>query len=167
MRFFGLEGIRFSFYLFTVGGGILFAFFLDRQRGGALRGWRRIPIRALFILVVGIVASFALPNPAEKFHLLQYGILGVLLERARKGVSSFPLQGGNLFSVIGGNSPLMKERIPWIVLGGVIGFGEEFLQGVTPGRYFEWRDAGWNFIGVLLGFSMAFSRDPPPAPRCP
>ena len=36
-------------------------------------------------------------------------------------------------------------------LASVIGLGDELLQGVTPGRYYDLRDVGMNALGAMLG----------------
>lgn len=152
----GMEGIRVLFYILLGGGGSLFSFFLLSQKRRGLQDRRRTLFRRLLILGLAILASLRLVNPAEKFHLLQYGILGVLLEGVRKN-SPFFLA---LPSLSTQKDKGMKDRlwfqIPWVFLGGVVGLGEELFQGITPGRYFEWRDTGWNFAGVLFGYTFAF-----------
>lgn len=131
----GDQGVRWGLLvlaLLVTGAGFL------RRGGKEILSVRALPGRvcqggALLLLYL---ATTLLPNPAEKFHCLEYGILGALL-----GFYTAPRTPG--------------EHFVRLFLGGVIGLGEELLQGATPNRYFEWKDVGFNTLGVVFGYLFA------------
>ncbi len=93
----------------------------------------RIPwLRALSLAAAGgaiygaIYASMAIPE--EFAHFIQYGPLPVLW-----------------FWALGPRMGLVA------VLCAVTGLGDEVIQGMLSGRYFEWRDVGLNWVASALG----------------
>ena len=99
---------------------------------------RGVSRRRLFLftglwLSVAFAAS-RIPLPEERIHLLEYALLGGLLAWT---VSSRLIGAARLFAVF--------------VLGGVIGWGDEAVQWLLPDRVFDWRDVGFNLVGVAAG----------------
>lgn len=157
----GQQGVRSGFYLILIapgGFGIAVAYIRLRKALPSFP-YARLGFGLLFF-VSTLFASVFLPNPAEKFHLLQYGIMGGLFASLtpelaflfppppspRLNFPFFPITGFSLFYHSG-----------LILLGGIAGLGEELIQAVTPHRYFEWRDVMWNLAGVFLGYGFTLS----------
>jgi hypothetical protein len=84
----------------------------------------------------------------ERTHLPEYGIVAWLAWRAL--------------------APLLPGRVPAYAaaaaLGAAIGYGDELLQGLLPGRYYDLRDVGLNALGAALAvvvLAAARARRPP------
>ena len=93
-----------------------------------------------FILLVFVAVFFELTllavRPEEKIHLLEYGVLGVLLYNALKvDLDRF--------------DPMLY------IIGGVFCFGagivDEVIQLYLPNRVFDWKDVVINFISGVMG----------------
>lgn len=85
-------------------------------------------------------------SPAERFHFLEYGVLYVLALRA----ISIDLPNPLAYALA-------------ILPTGLAGWFDEYLQGMTPKRYFDWGDVRMNFAAVALAALVCFSlfgRDP-------
>ncbi|MBN2206648.1 MAG: VanZ family protein [Candidatus Aminicenantes bacterium] len=72
-------------------------------------------------------------NPEESVHFIEYGVLGVALYFAL----SFSTRDGTIYPAA------------WLI-GCLVGFFDEFLQWLTPLRYFDVRDVGINVLASLL-----------------
>ena len=109
---------------------------------GAVFVWKRNALRSLktssgvLLLVVVFMYGWFLQSltvPEEKVHLLEYGILAVLIYRA-----------------------LRCDCSPWVALAwaqmltSLLGFGDEGIQYFLPNRYFEWKDVGLNAVSAVL-----------------
>jgi hypothetical protein len=70
----------------------------------------------------------------ERIHLPEYGLLAWLAWRAV----------GPLVPGVGGWAATA-------LLGSAIGWGDELLQALTPGRVYDLRDVAANALGVVLG----------------
>jgi hypothetical protein len=99
---------------------------------------------------VGLVAVGRLAaRPLERAHLPEYAVAAWLAWRA-----------------LGASGKAVAVRYAGaFVLAASIGWGEELLQRVTPGRYFAWHDVGVNALGGALGLvlvaSLSSGRRPP------
>ncbi len=128
-----------------------------------LRGLRRLP-RLRVGAVLGIAAIFIyfslelMETPAEAVHFIEYGILGLFLFRAFSHRQHDPLIYLNV-----------------VLAGALISTGDEILQWLTPGRYWDIRDLQHNALaialvqaGVAVGFAPAFiqRRVRPASVRC-
>lgn len=118
--------------------------------------WRRRsavgPAGVLRIVAVPALAAVWMAGmdvTAEAFHLIEYGLLGVLAYRA----SACHLGGVKAYAVAA-------------VLTASAGVVDEFVQWLTPGRFGGLRDVGLNAAaGVLAQIWIATGikrRDPPP-----
>jgi hypothetical protein len=101
---------------------------------------RRAPLAAwLAVAAVAVVAAVTTARlrsaRLERTHLPEYGVAAALAWRAL-----VPLVPGRL-----------ARYVAAAVLGAAIGWGDEFLQAVTPGRYYDLRDVGLNALGAVLG----------------
>ncbi len=104
-------------------------------------GWSEIGV-AVGVALVYATAFLRIENPAERTHLIEYGIVAALihqalLERARNG-RSVPM-------------PAMIAVGATALLGTV----DECIQAVLPDRIFDVRDIGFN---ALAGFMMIAAR---------
>jgi hypothetical protein len=77
----------------------------------------------------GLVALLS-PVPDEIVHLAEYGVLGMCLRGAL------------------GDRP----RACWLAIGGTgaVGLLDEWIQGSTPGRFFDWRDVVANLVSGAI-----------------
>lgn len=83
-------------------------------------------------------------NPEEAVHLLQYGVLGILLHRAL----AHRLHDSGIYFVAA-------------ALGALVGIVDEFIQWLTPGRYWGLRDVWLNFFaGAVVQLGIAFGVRP-------
>ncbi len=98
----------------------------------------------LFVLVAGIVlfSLNALDIPEEKIHFIQYGPLAYLAFRALK--ENFATKRAYLFAFL---------------LAACLGYIDEGIQSLTPGRFFGWRDVLLNSIGAGVGLLLTFIGD--------
>ena len=78
--------------------------------------------------VYGALVFYLRAIPDEVVHIAEYGGLGLVLAWA-----------------FGGKSPVAA-----IVTASVIGLLDEWTQGATPGRYFDWRDVVVNTIAAAV-----------------
>jgi hypothetical protein len=71
----------------------------------------------------------------ERTHLPEYGLASLLAWRA-------------LAPVVRGTAAAYAGAA---LLGAAIGYGDELLQGVVPGRHYDIRDVAMNAVGAVLG----------------
>jgi hypothetical protein len=71
----------------------------------------------------------------ERIHLLEYGIAALLAWRAL-----IPSSGDRWRTYTGA-----------AIVAALIGWGDELVQSVTPGRYYDLRDVKANAVGAGLG----------------
>ena len=77
--------------------------------------------------------------PAEKIHFLEYGLLAFLIFRA----VSFDWAEGRAYG-------------PALIMTAVIGWGDEGLQSITPGRYYQTMDVVLNALSGGLGLLLTY-----------
>jgi len=103
-----------------------------RRRAAPAGAWALAVLVGLgYALALGWLRAVRL----ERVHLPEYGIAAWLAWRALV--------------------PSMGDRWPvyvaaWL-LAAAIGWGDELVQGMTPGRYYDVRDIGANALGAGLG----------------
>jgi VanZ family protein len=73
------------------------------------------------------------PGVDKVLHLVEYGILGLLLARGAGGAPALPL------------------ALLLIVMGTGIGIGDELIQSTVPGREAGAPDVVADVVGVVLG----------------
>ena len=89
-------------------------------------------------VVLGYCAALAwLTIPEERFHLLQYGILCLLCDRAMP-------------AAIGG----LRRHLLVITLVSLAGIGDELIQWLRPNRVGDLRDVAINAAAALLAQSL-------------
>src|SRR5207247_1036134 len=100
---------------------------------------RRAPARAYAALAVAaggyaLALSWLTAHHLERTHLPEYGVAAWLAWRALA-----PLVPGPLAGYAAGAA-----------LAAAIGYGDELLQSIVPGRYYDIRDVGMNALGSVL-----------------
>ena len=101
-----------------------------------MRCRRFLPFVGLLVLCgVYVYLLFYLSrSPAERFHLVEYGLLGFFTFRALR----LDLPPGSAYFIAWG-------------IAIVLGMGDEGIQWVLPNRVFEWKDVGINALSSGLG----------------
>lgn len=106
---------------------------------GRLRRLRAPMASYVSLGVAAVVTLWALRSlavrPLERVHLPEYGVAAWLAWRAVR-----PRVGTDLVGYAAA-----------FAIAAALGWGEEILQSVTPGRYFAWHDVGVNALGAALG----------------
>ena len=95
---------------------------LIRRGTGAVRRGNTVWIVVTTSVFVLWTASLR-RSPEEAVHLLEYGLLAVLLHRALR--------------------PRMSSDLVFIaaaLMGALIGTADEIIQWISPGRFWDWRD---------------------------
>jgi hypothetical protein len=101
---------------------------------------RRAPLAAYSALAAAaagylLAFSWLRAQHLERTHLPEYGMAAWLAWRAI--------------------DPMLPGTVPAYVaaagMAAAIGYGDELLQGVIPGRYYDLRDVAMNALGAVLG----------------
>lgn len=88
----------------------------------------------LFISIFFIMVKLE-KNPAEKIHMAQYGLFGILLYNALK--IDFNRLNKNLY---------LCGSFICLIAGAI----DEIIQGILPNRYFTWHDVFINGISGII-----------------
>lgn len=90
---------------------------------------------AAVISIYAVILIYYTPIVVEKLHLLEYGILACLAMRAAGGMRS------------------QNKRYLFVAaVVAIVGYGDELIQWLTPGRVYELRDVALNILGGFLAF---------------
>ncbi len=97
----------------------------------------RVAFAALVVMgaVIGALV-LGLEIPEERMHFLQYGLLAVLARRA-----------------LALRLPARRQYPVAIVLAAAVGFGDELIQGLLPGRVYDLRDVVINALAAVLAMA--------------
>ncbi len=116
----GIEGVVIGALTFVVVLFMLFCFASPLREGSVLK--------ALGIVIVGVLLFKLKMTPYERVHLPEYAVLTLLY---RKGMPR-------------------NKRLPFAlsVLGAIL---DEVIQGILPNRYFDFKDILWNVAGCIVG----------------
>lgn len=113
-------------------------------------GWPEIGV-ALGIAFVYWLTFLRVENPAERTHLVEYGVIAALVHQA-------------LLERSANGRGVYKPAALAIGLTAAFGLVDELIQLITPGRFFDWADVLFN---TLAGFMVVVARlalDPVRAP---
>lgn len=104
-------------------------------------GWSEVGV-ALGVALAYWMTFLRIENPAERTHLIEYGVVAALIhqaliERARNG-RSVPMPAALTVAVTAG-----------------LGLLDEGIQAVVPNRVFDWNDV---FFNALAGFMVIVAR---------
>ena len=124
-------------------------------------GWRRaswmIPILALYGWVLRQTYQ-----PEEQLHLIEYGLLGLLIHTACRARRRTRLAAGRPLD------PLSR----WPALGAIFlttlaGWGDEAIQHWLPERHYDLRDVAFNAAAAALAIAVSWVLAEPPGPGTP
>lgn len=108
---------------------------------------RPLPLMVLALATALLALGLYLPAfPTERFHFIEYGLLGALILRA-----SLRSRPGD-WKVGFGLAALVLVAL---------GVMDEVFQYLLPNRVFEWRDIWFNIAGGLIGFGAYLVMAPP------
>ncbi|MGN3974834.1 VanZ family protein [Tsuneonella sp. SYSU-LHT278] len=98
-----------------------------------------------FAVALGIVAvySIALSRialPEERTHMIEYGVVGVLIYKA-------------LLERLKNEWPVWSPTLLAMLIVGTLGSIDEVLQFWHPTRTFDWRDIGFNWLAGILSIT--------------
>ena len=93
------------------------------------------------------MAFIRIENPAERTHLLEYGIVAALIhmalqERARNG------------------RPVPNPAALTVVATALLGLLDECIQALIPGRFFDWIDVGFNAFAGFIVVAARLAQEP-------
>jgi hypothetical protein len=95
------------------------------------RPWPRGRTLQVIVLALFVVAAWFMERHEERWHLVQFGVLGVLLHQALAGS-----RGGLFFA---------------LALGALAGWLDEVWQSLLPGRVFGLDDVVVNVTAAIAG----------------
>jgi len=104
-----------------------------RHRVGR-RDWVPYAVLVAVFAAYGYLLAVFGTYPAERLHLIEYGLLGWMLFRALR----LDLSGGRAYVVA-------------LVLTVLVGVGDESIQWILPQRFFEVKDVVLNAVSGVLG----------------
>jgi hypothetical protein len=110
------------------------------SRGRSLLSRDSFWLLSVAIIFSGYTLKLGQENPSEAVHFVQYGILGILLFRALSHRIHDP-----------------AIYLAAAMIGGIIGMVDEFIQWLTPGRYWGLKDIWLNLFAVIM-VQIAISR---------
>ena len=100
-------------------------------------GWREVGM-AIGVALAYWLAFIRIENPAERTHLLEYGIVAALIHQALQ-------ERANNGRVV------PNPAILTVVATALLGLLDECIQAIIPSRFFDWRDVGFNaFAGFIV-----------------
>lgn len=111
---------------------------------------RKSELAVFAIFGVLYAAGFAsLARAEERLHLIEYGVLAVLLLAA--------LEARRMRLEAQGRAVRSGWWIPLqaVLLTSAAGWGDELIQGVLPNRVYELRDVGINVLSAVLAVAAA------------
>lgn len=132
------------------GGASLVALVCIRRR---IRSWAAMGGITALGCAYAAIYRLQFEAPAERLHLLEYGVLPWLVQRA------WEMSGGVRGSLAGA-----------FVVSALVGAVDEVIQGLTPGRFAQMSDVISNWESALLGVAglMLIRRaSERPSARCP
>lgn len=112
-------------------------------------GWRRAALLIPILALYGWVLQQA-HQPEEQLHLIQYGLLGLLLHaacRARQRERRAESKPPDLLS--------RRPALSAILLASLGGWGDEGIQYLIPERYYDLRDVAFNCAAAALAISIS------------
>ncbi len=124
--------VRYLGIAVVVGLGV--ALLVKTAAGRAGRNWRTW----VGLLAVGLAYAYLLQHfarfPAERLHLVEYGLVSYLLLRA-----------------LSLDLPAPRAYIVALLLTALVGTGDELIQWILPERVFELKDVQLNLVSGGLG----------------
>jgi len=136
-----------TFFAFALAAGWLIRALLRKQ-------WSARPNQIISLTAIGGLISWVIwslrVHPEEAFHLVQYGVLSLLLFRAL----SHRFRDPSIYAIVA-------------LIGTALGILDELIQWMVPQRVFDYRDIGINVLGcglmqlaLAIGIRPAYVRPP-------
>lgn len=125
----GNEGVAILMGLMMISACLAFFIFVTKKRVHAIK----TPVLIL-VLIAGLILAWQVKFPAEKIHVLEYGILGWLATR-------------DLIKVRRRNTAAILACVFCIAMGIL----DEIFQGILPYRVYDVRDIVFNGLGGAWG----------------
>lgn len=129
--------LRFTMYSFSFFVALVLFYFMTLHI--KLKKNTAVSIIVFFgIVYCSLFRSLKLPE--ENAHFIEYSLV-------------YPI-------VVYSLRPYFKKHMLFIgsfLLAILIGWGDESIQSLIPGRYFEWSDVGLNVVGAFLGMGVYLS----------
>lgn len=106
-------------------------------------GIRRNPGKREFWVAAGVVAVYGFVilrmgiGPEERTHLIEYGVVAVLVYQA-------------LLERHGNGRDVWRPALLAIALTTLVGVVDELIQAALPSRVFDIRDIGFNVLAALI-----------------
>ncbi len=113
-------------------------------------GWREIGV-ALGVALAYWMTFLRMDNPAERTHLIEYGVVAALIHQA-------------LLERVHHGRPVPGPAALTVAITGLLGLLDEGIQAVLPSRVFDWNDV---FFNALAGFMVIVARLAIPPVRRP
>ncbi len=124
------------FSVAIVAAGIVILIFLFKSHTSLIK-----TIISIALLIAGLMFAWRIKIPAEKIHILEYGLLGWLAAR----------------DLIAPNKKLRKI-LEALTFTFIVGLSDELLQKALPYRVFDLRDIVFNSLGGAWGISLYLLR---------
>ncbi len=105
-----------------------------------------LPRRARpYLLLVLVVLAWAwlfmsLTLPEERIHILQYGLLAILVRRA-----------------LAWHTSEARQYLGALLITAALGLGDELVQGILPTRVYDTRDVAINAVSATLALVASFA----------
>jgi len=120
--------------LLSLAGGFFVSMVRRRRELGILRFF----LLAGLVVIYGCLLKYQCRFPAERLHLMEYGLLAYLS-----------------YSALRLHVPRMPAYVLGFLISSAFGFLDEVIQYVLPNRVFEYRDVMTNVIASGLGLLVA------------
>jgi len=124
--------LQISLGIVLVSVGTLIAWRWFRQRPG----WREIGV-GFGVAAAYVMALLRVHKPEERTHLVEYGMVAVLVHTA-------------LLERSQDKSRVLAPAVLAIVITALLGWLDESIQALLPNRIYDLRDAGFNVVAGVM-----------------
>jgi len=131
LRNHNLLGIAFASGFLLIVVGIVGSGIAKRAR------WQTVWVTLGVVAVYGMVMTRMFISPEERTHLIEYGIVAVLIYRA-------------LDERIRNGRKISHPAILAIVMTAILGWIDEGIQALLPSRVYDIRDVGFNALAGVM-----------------
>lgn len=125
----GGGGVKILLALIMIAASLAFLIFVMKKRVHAIK-----TPTLILLIILGLILAWQVKYPAEKVHILEYGLLGWLATK-------------DLIKVNGKSKAIISAAIFCIVVGII----DEAFQAVLPYRFYDIRDIIFNGLGGIWG----------------
>lgn len=129
---FGRKPVANFFSAMIVAVGLIFLIILIKKSSNFIK-----TIFSILLLIIGLVFAWHIKIPAEKIHILEYGILGWLAAK---------------------DLIVTNRKFRMVIMASIftlaVGLCDEFIQKILPYRVFDLRDIVYNGLGGIWGVGL-------------